>query len=262
MHLTLLESHRSVFQAAECAFVSLLAHAGIVWLAVAATAGGTRMPADEREARVFFLLPPDRLDVRSRQMERLQWGLLGQDFEDGRFRVSLGERRPFETPGLGVRGSRHRAGARGQLPFGPVPQFVPDTVFSVLQVDQMVERYPTSAAPVYPRDLLAIGAEGQVQTTYVVDTTGTVDTTSIAIERSDDPRFTASVRDALGLMRFRPARRGGKKVRQLVEQRFRFQIVSPSQMAKQVSTRGSLPLLPAPWRPAIGRPTGTEPGPA
>ena len=131
------------------------------------------------------------------------------------------------------------AGARGQLPFGPMPQFVPDTVFSVLQVDEIVERYPISAAPIYPPDLLAIGAEGRVQATYVVDTTGMVDTASIAIELSDDPRFTASVRDALGSMRFRPARRGGKKVRQVVEQSFRFDIVPPSQMAKQVSSRGS-----------------------
>jgi hypothetical protein len=74
-----------------------------------------------------------------------------------------------------------------------------------------------------------------VQATYVVDTTGAVDTTSIQIEQSDDPRFTASVRDALSSMRFRAARRGGKKVRQLVEQSFRFHIVPPEQMAKQVS---------------------------
>ena len=30
MHLTLLESHRSLLQAAECTFASLLAHAGVV----------------------------------------------------------------------------------------------------------------------------------------------------------------------------------------------------------------------------------------
>jgi len=244
MQLTLLQSHRSVFQAAECALVSVLAHAGVVWLAVSGTAGGAQLPTDEREARVFFLLPPDRVDVRSRQMERFQWGLLGQDLEDGRLQVGLGEGRPFETLARGVRGRRHRSGARGHLPFGPVPEFVPDSVFSVLQVDQIVERYATSAAPIYPPDLLKIGAEGQVLASYVVDTLGMVDTTSVQIEQSDDPRFTASVRDALGLMRFRPARRGGKKVRQLVEQSFRFHIVPPTQMAKQVSAlerTGQLP---------------------
>jgi TonB family protein len=110
-------------------------------------------------------------------------------------------------------------------------------VFSVLEVDEMVERYQSSAAPIYPPDLLAIGAEGQVEATYVVDTIGSVDTTTIQVQSSDDPRFTTSVRDALGLMRFRPARRGGKKVRQLVEQRFRFQIVPPAHVAKQIGLR-------------------------
>jgi hypothetical protein len=73
-----------------------------------------------------------------------------------------------------------------------------------------------------------------VDATYVVDTIGAVDTTTIEVQRSDDPRFTQSVRNALGLMRFRAARRDGRKVRQLVEQRFRFRIVPPSQMAKQI----------------------------
>jgi TonB-like protein len=234
MHLTLLESHRSCFQAAECALVSVLAHVGLVWLAVSATAGGRRIPADEREARVFFLLPPDRVDVPARQSEIIQWGRLGQDIENGRLLGGPGEGQPIQTPRRVPWGRRDRSGVRGELPFGPMPAFVPDSVFSVIEVDEMVERYETSAAPVYPPELLAIGAEGEVEATYVVDTIGAADTTTIEVERSDDPRFTASVRDALGLMRFRPARRGGKKVRQLVEQRFRFRIVSPSQMAKQI----------------------------
>ena len=74
-----------------------------------------------------------------------------------------------------------------------------------------------------------------VQATYVVDTTGMVDTTTVKVMISDDPRFTKSVRDALGQMRFRPAIRQGKTVRQLVEQKFRFRIQPPEQMAKQVS---------------------------
>ena len=109
----------------------------------------------------------------------------------------------------------------------------------------MVERYENSAAPIYPPDLLAIGTEGQVEATYVVDTIGTVDTTTILVEQSDDPRFTASVRDALSSMRFRPARRGGKKVRQLVEQRFRFQIARPPQTPKQIGLTRAVPPLPS-----------------
>jgi TonB family protein len=113
--------------------------------------------------------------------------------------------------------------------------FIPDTAFSVLEVDKIAERYDSSAAPVYPHDLLALGVEGLVQAIYVVDTTGQVDTTTVEVVESNDPRFTASVRTALGQMRFRPARRAGKSVRQVVEQRFRFKITPPPELAKQIS---------------------------
>jgi TonB family protein len=227
MRLTLLESHRSLLQPAECAVVSLVAHAGVVVLAVAVTAGGRQLPSDEREARVFFLLPPDRVDVRARQTDILQWGRPGGDLQDGKLlRASEGMRVRVEAYGARARGEK--SGARGELPFGPVPYLVPDTVFSVLEVDQMVERYEGSAAPAYPPDLLAMGTEGSVRTQYVVDTTGRVDTATIEVMSSDDARFTESVRTALGLMRFRPARRDGKPVRQLVEQKFHFRINPPA----------------------------------
>ena len=228
MRLTLLESDRSVFQIAECALVSVLAHAGLVYLVVSATEGGGQLPTDEREARVFFLLPPDRVAARSRQTEIIQLGKLGGDFEDGKLLTRPSEGRLIRAQSYGTRALLRSPGGRGELPFGPVPAFIPDSVFSVLEVDDMVERYESSAAPIYPPDLLAIGTEGLVQATYVVDTVGLVDTTTIAVERSDDPRFTASVLTALGRMRFRPAKRSGKTVRQLVEQQFRFRIMPAS----------------------------------
>ena len=80
----------------------------------------------------------------------------------------------------------------------------------------------SSAAPVYPPELSARGTEGQVEAEYVVDIAGRVDTTTIRVMRSDHPRFAESVRAALAEARFRPATRGGKAVRQLVAQRFRF----------------------------------------
>lgn len=235
MRPTLLESGRNLFQSAECAFASILAHAAVVWLVLGVTEGGTRMPADEREARVFFLLPPDRVDVRSRQTKIIQWGRLGVDLEDGKHLFKPEQGWLSRDRAQGARGRRERTGASGQLPFGPPTRYVPDTAFSVLEVDEMVERYPSSAAPIYPRELLAIGAEGLVQAIYVVDTVGRVDTTTIRVVRSDDPRFTASVRTALGEMRFRPARRAGKTVRQLVEQKFRFQIAPAADFIEQIS---------------------------
>jgi hypothetical protein len=236
MRPTLLESDRNLLRSAECTFASFIAHAGLICLALVLTEGGPQIPTDERDARVFFLLPPDRVDVRSRQTEIIQWGKLGGDLEDGKHLVKSSEGKRLLPRTYGARKGSERSGARGEMPFGPMAPFVPDSVFSVLQVDQMVERYDGSAAPIYPPDLLAIGAEGLVQAIYVVDTTGWVDTTTIQVVVSDDPRFTASVRTALGGMRFRPAKRAGRPVRQLVEQRFRFRIAPPpAPVADQVS---------------------------
>ncbi len=235
MRPSLVESDRSFLRSAECAFASLLAHAGLAWLASGMTEGGRQIPTDEREARVFFLLPPDRVDVRLRQTETFQLGRIGGDLDDGRHLTQPGEGRRIRTQAYGARRWGDRSGARGELPFGPASAFVPDTVFSVLQVDKTVERHAESAAPVYPRDLLAVGAEGVVQATYVVDTTGRVDTATIVVMRSDDPRFTESVRTALERMRFHPAQRAGRTVRQLVEQQFRFQVLPAPQAAERTS---------------------------
>lgn len=235
MHLTLLESGRTFSRRAECIFASTLAHAVVVWFGVSLTQGGRQMPADEREARVFFLLPPDRVDVRARQFDILQYGKLGGDLEDGKYLLQADGGWLSLKPAHGARGSRERSGALGQLPLGPPSRFIPDTAFSVLEVDEIVERYHSSAAPIYPRELMAIGLEGLVQATYVVDTVGRVDTATIQVVHSDDPRFTESVRTALSQTRFRPARRAGKTVRQLVEQKFRFKIVPASEFADQIS---------------------------
>jgi TonB family protein len=235
MRLTLLESDRSFLQSAECATAAILVHAGLVLFALSATSGGRHIPTDEREARVFFLLPPDRVDQRSRQFNLLHLGKLGSDLEDGKLLTEPDEGFAIRERAYGARRRGGRTGAKGELPFGPPPMFIPDTAFSVLEVDKMVERYESSAAPIYPRELIALGMEGMVQTTYVVDTTGRVDTTTVKVMVSDDPRFTESVRNALGQMRFRPALRAGKTVRQLVEQKFRFRLDPAPQVAKQIS---------------------------
>lgn len=235
MRLTLLESDRNFMQSAECATAAILVHAGLVFLALTATAGGRQIPTDERDARVFFLLPPDRVDERSRQSDLMHWGKLGSDLQDGKEITQPGEGWLIRERAYGARKRGGKTGARGQLPFGPPPQYVPDTAFSVLEVDKMVERDEASAAPIYPRELIALGMEGMVQTTYVVDTTGMVDTSTVKVVLSNDPRFTESVRTALGQMRFRPAIKAGKTVRQLVEQKFRFRIEPAPQVAKQIS---------------------------
>src|SRR6476619_3306821 len=160
MRLTLLESGRSFFQTAECAMLSILAHAGLLWFAVGATQGGRQLPTDEREARVFFLLPPDRVDTRVYQSEVFQGGKLGLDYLDGEMQTGPGGGWMMPERSHDPRRKGKRNGARSQIPFGPPPLFVPDTAFSVLAVDKIAERYDSSAAPIYPRELLALGMEG------------------------------------------------------------------------------------------------------
>ncbi len=235
MRPTLLESDRNLLRSAECAFVSIVAHAAVGLLVMGVTHGGRQIPTDEREARVFFLLPPDRIDFRPHQTEVFRWGKVGGDLGNGENPTRTGDEGRVLPLAYGAREWGKEAGARGELPFGPVLEFVPDTVFSMLEVDKTVERYDGSAAPVYPRELLAVGAEGLVQAVYVVDTTGRVDMSTIQWLHSDDPRFTASVRTALGRMLFRPAIRSGSPVRQQVQQQFRFRISPHSQIADQLS---------------------------
>jgi protein TonB len=97
-------------------------------------------------------------------------------------------------------------------------------VFSQLEVDSTVARYPGRAAPAYPNEMLKQGVQGSVTTQYVVDTSGFADTTSLKIMRTSNPEFADAVRAALPYMRFFPAKVGTKKVRQLVEQEFSFKI--------------------------------------
>ncbi len=122
----------------------------------------------------------------------------------------------------------------GMLPDG-VPEVALDSVFSILDVDSQVVRYASSAAPDYPPSLLKAGIEGAVESEFVVDTTGIVDLTSVRILFATDPAFTRSVQDALYEMRFRPAIRGTQKVRQLVHQRFTFQIQLPPRQGSPAS---------------------------
>jgi TonB family protein len=230
MRLTLLESDRSFLRSAECASLSILAHAGLVWLAVGVTAGGRQLPADEREARAFFLLPPDRVQAPLGQLDVIRWEAVGGALDGGAWLMGSGDGVVGRAAGSGTARPGARSYARGDLPFGP-PARLFDTTFTVFEVDAMVERYEGGAGPAYPSDLAEAGVEGLVRATYVVDATGRVDTTTIRIMSSDHPGFTTSVQTALAEMRFRPAKRRGHPVRQLVEQRFRFQIGRSAQIA-------------------------------
>jgi protein TonB len=89
------------------------------------------------------------------------------------------------------------------------------------EVDRAVEpiEFPP---PTYPPALRAAEIGGEVVARYVVDTTGRVEPESVEILRSTHAGFNDAVRAGLRRARFRPALSGRHRVRQLVEQGFRF----------------------------------------
>jgi len=103
-----------------------------------------------------------------------------------------------------------------------------DSIFTSYEVDQIAEALFVGAGPIYPSELAKNRVEGLVIAQYVVDTTGWADTSSVNILQSSDPLFTSSVRAALGMMRFKPARIQKQVVRQMVQQSFIFRIPSDS----------------------------------
>jgi TonB family protein len=235
MRLHLIESDQRFFQAAECACASLLLHASLIWLAVGVIAGAHGLTGDQRLAAPFLFLPPDRREAPpAGQTESFRLGQAGGLFADGAVLDGAGSGTRTGGRPYGRQRPGERSSALGLAPSGQ-PARPTDSVFTMLEVERMVERYEASAAPVYPPKLSALGKEGRVQATFVVDTTGRVDMTSVQVLASDDPEFTESVRTALGEMRFRPAARGGRAVRQLVEQRFTFRIAPAARVGRQLS---------------------------
>lgn len=74
----------------------------------------------------------------------------------------------------------------------------------------------------YPQLLRAMNVRGSIVAEFIVDTNGVVEPESFSVVMATDRRFADGVRRALQQTRFRPAERGGQRVRQLVRQRFEF----------------------------------------
>lgn len=122
-----------------------------------------------------------------------------------------------------------------------------ENAFSIVEVEQQAERSPESAAPAYPRELMAKGVEGYAAMRFVVDSTGAVDMTSVRVLDFTHPEFVAAVRSAMPGMRFTPARLGEKPVRQLAEQMFSFKMQTAAPLNESATAAsGSRPRIPEP----------------
>ena len=75
---------------------------------------------------------------------------------------------------------------------------------------------------VYPAEQRAAGVNGHLIIQFVVDTVGRAEPGSLKMIRSDHEDFARAVRTFLETTTFTPAVKGGRKVRQLVQQPFIF----------------------------------------
>lgn len=98
-------------------------------------------------------------------------------------------------------------------------------VMTAMAVDQQVELIPGQRPPRYPFALERAGITGDVVAQFVVDTTGRVERASVDIQQATHAEFARAVQERLAALRFVPARARGHAVRQLVEQRFHFEVV-------------------------------------
>ena len=219
--------------------VALSVATHVVLLATAVYATGVRSREidrviAERVSYLRYLPPPDRMrstedrDMVLRYVREGTGGVPLAERADGRvFRLA------------GAAGPELAAGALGTdvVSQAPTKEVVStDSVYSILDVEETATRTEGSAAPVYPPELLRDHTEGSVTARFVVDTLGRSDPLSIVVLESTNPAFSQSVRHAIPLMTFSPATMFGRKVRQMVEQRFGFRI-KPTDPASVSSTK-------------------------
>lgn len=81
----------------------------------------------------------------------------------------------------------------------------------------------SQAGPEYPERAIRQNISGIVAARFIVDARGRVESDVTILESTSD-EFTSAVRSYLRRARYRPARVGGRAVRQLVEQRFVFEL--------------------------------------
>jgi protein TonB len=104
---------------------------------------------------------------------------------------------------------------------GPVN---PEQTYFEFQVEKVASAAPGQPQPVYPEILKNSGVSGEVLAQFVVNVDGHVDMSTFKVLKSTHDLFTAAVRQNLPRVKYYPAEVGGKKVRQLVQQSFVFNL--------------------------------------
>jgi TonB family protein len=190
-----------------------------------------RARAARRAARGARVARPPRMERTPRMPEPPRVGAL-----DLTFALSLVSTEPMVDIAIPEMVDTLRGDALAESPFASSNRGPRDTkgghdgedslTFIAADVDRTAALAGVNPKPAYPQQLLNRGVEATFSVYFVVDTTGRIDTTTIQTPPSVDPRFIQAVHDVLVRWRFVPAEIRGRRVRQLMEQTFKFKIVS------------------------------------
>ena len=227
MFNNLLESKAKKQKSPAGVVVSTVLHVLIIFLAVKATlhAGGKK---DKLEEKVNFVeVKKDEPPPPKEKPPEVQVAPPPKGFQTLTAPVNIPDVLPdidlskkvtneADFTGKGVQGGREK---------GIVAAPVENQTYFEYQVEKPVMQAPGSPTPRYPDILKSAGVEGEVVVAFTVDTTGRADISTLKILKSTHELFAAAVKSAMPSMRFLPAEVGGKKVKQLVQQPFVFNIM-------------------------------------
>jgi periplasmic protein TonB len=240
---TLLESRARRERAGKGAVVSVVVHAGLIVLAVAATAAAGTGPIDHEE-RVVSITPPvtEIADPPPpRPPDEVPTGPVAPDAVGGAPILVPPIDVPDALPAIDATAAETRAedfarGARraGELPAGTAAPGADGTPILAFQADKPVVAVG-GCAPRFPDvlrsanvegEVLALlrsaNVEGEVLAQFVVDAEGRADASTFKVLKSSHELFAAAVKSCLPSMRFIPAEAGGRRVSQIVQQPFVF----------------------------------------
>ncbi len=234
MFNNLIESKARKNRSAGGTVMSVIIHSVIAVAAVYATASaGIEAEKNRQENIKFIETPKPKVEVKKEEPpppEKVAVIPPPKGFQVLRAPVEI----PIEIPkidlsrrvtneedfsGKGVAGGT----ATGVVGGRPIDLTNNQTYFS-FQVEKQVEPISSTQQVAFPEALRSSGVGGEVAAQFVVDTLGRVESGSFKVLKATNDLFAAAVRSHLPRMRFYPAEVGGRKVRQLVQQAFVFNI--------------------------------------
>ena len=122
-------------------------------------------------------------------------------------------------------------GARVDVPGLPAdsiaaPRAAREQPYFEFQVERPARELRSGCAPAYPTEFMATATKGEVVAQFVVDEDGRPEPATFKVIRASHAPFAESVRAALKCIRYTPATIGGRRVRQIVQQPFVFDVAA------------------------------------